>query len=165
MFVPILQGLYREAWEVDETMSHVHHGADGFVEVIEGWAFASAVLPRIAACDAAVAQKVVDNMQIRTSQAAPHNVAEGYEAVIAAVETTYDCLGITCADVNSMLSVFPDPAKNIPAGPPLWSACTAAAIPRKACTVSSSCTTSGAGTPALATLAVVLLSAAVHHLF
>ena len=41
VFVPILQGLFREAWEVDDAMSHVHGGADGFVEVVEGWAFAS----------------------------------------------------------------------------------------------------------------------------
>jgi len=44
MFVPVMQGLYREAWEVDEAMIDVHYGADGFVEVVEGWAFAMAVL-------------------------------------------------------------------------------------------------------------------------
>ena len=59
MFVPILQGLFREAWEVDITLAGVHSGADGFIEDVEGWAFASAVLPRIDNCSTTAAATVV----------------------------------------------------------------------------------------------------------
>ena len=124
-YVPIIQGLYREAWEVDESMSHVHFGADGFVELVEGWAFAMAVLPRIAACDAAVAATVVSNMRMRTDASDPAMVADGYAAVIAAVETTYACLGITCADVRAMSSDASHlgTAAGSFKGPPLWNVC------------------------------------------
>ena len=71
-----------------------------FIGVVIG----SAVLPRIAACDAQVAATVVNNMKIRTSASDAPMVADGYEAVIAAVETTYACLGITCANANSVRS-------------------------------------------------------------
>ena len=134
-FVPIIQGLYREAWEVDDTMSHVHGGADGFVEVVEGWAFASAVLPRISSCNATVGAKVVRNMKMRTSTSDAQMVADGYEAVIASVEQTYTCLKISCGDVNSMLSSFPPNP-----GPPLWSACQAGnTFPRTTCTIAQTC--------------------------
>jgi hypothetical protein len=117
--------LYRAAWEVDDSMSHVHFGADGFVELVEGWAFAMAVLPRIAACDAAVAATVVSNMRMRTDASDPAMVADGYAAVIAAVETTYACLGITCADVRAMSSDASHlgTAAGSFKGPPLWNVC------------------------------------------
>jgi hypothetical protein len=97
MFVPIIQGLVREAWEVDATMSHVHQGADGFVEVVEGWAFASAVLPRIAYCSLPSGETIARNMKIRTAAGDAKMVADGYETVVTAVEATYACMGITCA--------------------------------------------------------------------
>ena len=101
MFVPILQGLFREAWEVDDTLAGVHSGADGFIEDVEGWAFASAVLPRIDSCDTAAAATVVSplptppppppharpanqagfqvrNMKMRFADSDPAMVRDGY---------------------------------------------------------------------------------------
>ena len=45
------QGMLREAWEVNKEPG----GADGYVEVAEGFAFARAVLPRVATCSASAA--------------------------------------------------------------------------------------------------------------
>lgn len=57
--------------EVDQKMSGIHSGADGFVEQIEGWAFLMAVLPRIDSCSPDVAATVRENVQIRTSDTDP----------------------------------------------------------------------------------------------
>lgn len=104
MQVPIIQGLFREAYETDSTQAKEHHGADGFVEVAEGWAFASAVLPAIDICSKKAAAIVVKNMDTLALGPEGPRIPDGYKALKRAVESTYECLGISCVDVNAMVS-------------------------------------------------------------
>ena len=101
MYVPVLQGMMREAYEVDPVVHGRVGGDDGFVEVCEGWAFTRAVLPRIAACSSSAAATIRANMDTVVT-GKPH-VKDGYVAVAKAVESTYACLSITCADVGAMV--------------------------------------------------------------
>ena len=71
---------------------------------------------------------VESNMQMRNAASDPVMVKDHYQAVIAEVEKVYTCLGVTCADLGSMLSSFPPNP-----GPPLWATCTDADLPRAPC--------------------------------
>jgi hypothetical protein len=99
-------GMLREAYEVDPLADGI---ADGLVEVCEGWGFAAAVLPRIAYCNATAGQIINDNMNtvpfITTTPADKKGVymKDGFHAVVDAVEGTFECLGITCQQVKSMV--------------------------------------------------------------
>jgi hypothetical protein len=106
MQVPVIQGMLREAYEVDPKEVEQHQGADGFIEVVEGWAFARAVLPSIAECSTAAAQTITENMDTIALGVNGLHLKDGYMAVKAAVESTYECLGISCADVNAMVNPF-----------------------------------------------------------
>mmetsp|Transcript_89066 Transcript_89066/g.157660 ORF Transcript_89066/g.157660 Transcript_89066/m.157660 type:complete len:409 (-) Transcript_89066:46-1272(-) len=106
MMVPVIQGMLREAFEVDPKETETHRGADGFIEVVEGWAFARAVLPAINACSSQAAEIITRNMDtIHLGENGQH-LPDGYKAVKAAVESTYLCLGISCSDVNAMVNPF-----------------------------------------------------------
>jgi len=122
MQVPVIQGMLREAYESDAKKVGEHQGADGFIEIVEGWAFARAVLPAIHKCSPQAAKLIVDNMDTIALGAAGPHVKDGHLAVKLAVETTYKCLGISCLDVNAMLN----PHKT---GKYLWSACADNALP------------------------------------
>jgi hypothetical protein len=116
MQVPVIQGMLREAYEVDPKEVEGHQGADGFMEVVEGWAFARAVIPSIAKCSTAAAETIKANMDtIALGTNGPH-LKDGYVAVKAAVESTYPCLGISCSDVNAMINPFKT-------GQTLWQPC------------------------------------------
>ncbi|CAE7342814.1 unnamed protein product [Symbiodinium natans] len=115
--VPVIQGMLREAFESDPGRRNVTGGADGFIEVVEGWAFTRAVLPAIDACNASVAQTLERNLgNIGLGPAGAH-VPDGFDVVLEAVESTYSCLGIRCDDVNAMA----DPWRT---GQTLWEPCT-----------------------------------------
>ena len=99
MRVPVIQGMLREAYESDPAKRSETGGADGFIEVVEGWAF---TLPAISACNASAAETLVRNMgNIGLGPLGAH-VPDGFDAVLSAVESTYACLGIQCSDVNAM---------------------------------------------------------------
>ena len=70
-------------------------------EWAEGWAFAAAALPQIAKCDADAAQVVRNNLEVPSEGGkAGDQVPDGYMKVKEAVESTYECLGITCEQVG-----------------------------------------------------------------
>lgn len=94
--VPLIQGTLREAYEVDENGGADE--ADGLVEAAEGWAFASSVLPFIAECDPQAAEIVRSNVFLNESPL----VKDGFRAVKTAIESTYECLGLSCTDVGAM---------------------------------------------------------------
>lgn len=106
MMVPVIQGMLREAYEVDPQEAETHRGADGFIEVVEGWAFARAVLPAIHGCSPEAAEIITRNMDTINLGENGQHLPDGYEAVKAAVESTYLCLGISCSDVNAMVNPF-----------------------------------------------------------
>ena len=92
----LVQGTLREAYEVDPDGGAA--GADGAVEIAEGWAFAAAILPLVAMCDEDVASLVFNNTWINMDPVVP----DGYRTVKSSLESIYDCLGISCSDVGGV---------------------------------------------------------------
>ena len=100
--VPLVQGMLREAYEVDPQGGRAT--ADGVVEVAEGWAFTAAILPQIALCNRSAATLIARNMALSLDGANGSHVADGFRVVKKAIEAEYDCLLIACADVGGMLA-------------------------------------------------------------
>merc|ERR1719420_2739795 len=73
----------------------------GSKEFAEGAAFSAAILPRIHACDATAAKTISDNMNMEIAENA--RMSAGFAAVKKAFESTYTCLGMTCAHVGGLI--------------------------------------------------------------
>ena len=85
--VPLIQGMIREAYEVDP---HGGRGtADGVVEVAEGWAFTAAILPQIGMCNTSVAQLIRTNMALSLYNSGGAHVASGFRTVKASIESIH----------------------------------------------------------------------------
>jgi hypothetical protein len=94
MSVPLVQGSLRYAYKVAELQG-------GSKEFAEGAAFSAAILPRINACDASAAKVISDNMNMEIAES--DRMKAGFEAVKAAFESTYECLGINCAQIGGLI--------------------------------------------------------------
>jgi len=92
MSIPLIQGSIRYAYKVGED-------GEGLKAKAEGAVFSAAILPRVAACDAAKAKIISDNMKINAGTF----MTSGFTAVKEAFEATYECLGITCEDIGGLL--------------------------------------------------------------
>jgi len=68
-------------------------------ELAEGAVFSAAILPLVAGCSSTAAKLISDNMKI--DSAAP--MKSGFTAVKQAFESTYSCMGVTCADVGGLI--------------------------------------------------------------
>ena len=111
MTVPLVQGTLRYAWKVGQIGGVDNKASDQTAKnAAEGSIFAAAVLPLVHACDAAAAETVRDHMKFgaavydKTTGAFVSGTKPDTSAVKAALESTYTCLGITCAHVGSLLS-------------------------------------------------------------
>jgi hypothetical protein len=94
MAVPMVQGALRYAWRVayeDDNLEKKN---------AEGVTFATAVLPRIHACDSSAADTILEEMQV----AGPGEYSNNFPEVKAAFESVYDCMGITCAQIGGLLA-------------------------------------------------------------
>ena len=98
MLVPLIQGTLRYAYKADPALDSPDASPEK--EIGEGWAFATAILGQVNSCDAAVAATIRTNMDIAASTA----VADGYAVVVSALQSTYECLGITGEDVGGLLT-------------------------------------------------------------
>jgi len=105
--VPLVQGTLKYAFKADPANTAGDCTADAANTGLtadagcakswaEGWAFAAAVLPQVHACDATAATTIKTNLDI-----AGVPMAGGFAAVKTAIESTYACMGITCADVGA----------------------------------------------------------------
>jgi hypothetical protein len=94
MSVPLVQGALHHAYKVEKLVRRSEVKAAGA-------AFAAAILPRVAACNAPAAKIIADHMNIDVASAA---TTTSFIKVKQAFESTYDCLGITCEDVGGLLS-------------------------------------------------------------
>jgi len=104
MTVPLVQGMLKYAYKADPANS------GGSCEAVgdncdkswaEGWAFAAAVLPRLHYCSTAsndVAKLVKDNLDVAIT--AGQQMKDGFKKLKEMVESTYSCMGITCAEVG-----------------------------------------------------------------
>jgi Low iron-inducible periplasmic protein len=89
LFVPIIQGTLRYAYKQAQPDTNVKAEA-------EGAAFAAAVLPVVAACNSESAATIFEEMKPNSGNTA------NFESVRSAFERTYDCMGISCADVGGI---------------------------------------------------------------
>merc|ERR1719271_931246 len=94
MSVPLVQGSLRYAYKVAKLQG-------GSKEFAEGAAFSAAILPRINACDASAAKVISDNMNMEIAESA--RMAAGFTKVKEAFESTYKCLGVTCAQIGGLI--------------------------------------------------------------
>ena len=108
MSIPLIQGTLKYAWladpAIDGTWCAYEAGNTALTASdycatawADAWAFAAAILPRIDQCSSTAAATIKTNIDI----AAATPMAGGFAAVKAAMESTYACLGITCADVGA----------------------------------------------------------------
>merc|ERR1719353_270841 len=98
MTVPLIQGMLKYAFKADPANAQGSCTSGSCdKEWAEGWAFAAAVLPRLHFCSKDVAEFVTANLD--TANAAP--MPGGFATLKAHVESTYPCLGITCADIGA----------------------------------------------------------------
>eukprot|EP00562_Extubocellulus_spinifer_P006104 CAMPEP_0178524064 /NCGR_PEP_ID=MMETSP0696-20121128/29437_1 /TAXON_ID=265572 /ORGANISM="Extubocellulus spinifer, Strain CCMP396" /LENGTH=592 /DNA_ID=CAMNT_0020155361 /DNA_START=84 /DNA_END=1862 /DNA_ORIENTATION=- len=98
MNVPLIQGTLRYAHKLSEHGNVERDSAD-LIEKhnAEGATFAAAVLPALHKCNEKAAKTVYKNMKVGKLKA-------NYPEVKQAFESTYDCLGISCADVGGVLN-------------------------------------------------------------
>ena len=118
MTVPLVQGMLKYAWKADPAQSGgscagqagndaatvaTNDGSTGDCAKswAEGWAFAAAVLPQVHKCDATAATTIRANLDV-ASTTGP--MKDGVAAVKTAIESVYDCLGISCTDVGAYQS-------------------------------------------------------------
>jgi hypothetical protein len=95
LLIPQIQGALRYTRILASRVNYTgHEGAEA-----EGAAFAAGVLPMIAACNPAAAATIWSNLRIKVAK--PPDLV----AVKAAFESTYKCLGITCAEVGGQWNV------------------------------------------------------------
>jgi len=110
MTVPLVQGTLRYAWKTGQIGGVDNKLSDQSAKnAAEGSTFAAAVLPLVHACNAAAAKTVSDNTKFGVAIWSPWNgfvsgTKPDTAAVKAALESTYTCLGITCAQVGGLLS-------------------------------------------------------------
>ncbi|CAM9766180.1 unnamed protein product, partial [Choristocarpus tenellus] len=98
MTIPLLQGLLRYFYQADP---NGFGGEDLDKAWGELWAFAASVLPQIAVCDSAVAATIYANANIN-SNSAP--MSDGYVALKEQLESVYECLDVTCADIGGLVT-------------------------------------------------------------
>merc|ERR1719171_154968 len=102
MTVPLIQGMLKYAYKADpkNTFGSCETAGENCDKAwAEGWAFAAAVLPRLHYCSTDkndVAKLVKANLDV----AASPQMKDGFKKLKEMVESVYDCLGITCADVG-----------------------------------------------------------------
>ena len=114
MTVPLVQGTLRYAYKAGQTGGADNKKGDQTAKNhAEGATFAQALLPLVHHCDAAAAKVVSDNMKFDGQTFAVGGGITGTTpdtaAVKAALEKTYSCLGITCAQVGALSPYNPHP--------------------------------------------------------
>jgi hypothetical protein len=96
MIVPLLQGTMKAAYELD-LEDDVRQRIQG-----EASAFVTSIVPIVASCSRASANTIYNDLAPGKAPGA------SYEVIKFALERTYDCLGITCADVGGLVNLRGD---------------------------------------------------------
>jgi len=94
--VPLLQGTMKTAYELD-LEDDVRQRTQG-----EASAFVASIVPIVASCSRASANTIYNDLAPGKAPGA------SYEVIKFALERTYDCLGITCADVGGLVNLRGD---------------------------------------------------------
>merc|ERR1712127_1000442 len=85
MAIPLIQGTLRYAYKVDKLQGMEKEKAEG------------AVFPKVHACNPDDASTIYGSMGVGSSMTS-------FEAVKAAFENNYECLGITCGDIGGLIN-------------------------------------------------------------
>jgi hypothetical protein len=98
MTIPLIQGTLRYAYKLSvmDASTNPATGDTRLKEEAEGATFAAAMLPLLHACSADDANTVYSNMKPGAS------MAMDKDAVKAALEANYGCMGVTCAHVGAL---------------------------------------------------------------
>jgi len=94
MTVPLVQGSLRYAYKIG-----VQPSERSQKNAAEGAVFTAAVLPLVANCSATAAETISSQMKFGLFDAGTY---PSFTAVKQAFESTYSCLGITCAQVGAL---------------------------------------------------------------
>jgi len=104
MAVPLIQGALRYAWRSDPNGGNETVTSDGET-LAEYNAFAIAVVPLVHACDPTAADVIARSAAIPDGALSmSYSMPEGFANVKTAFESTYACMGVTCADVGGLLN-------------------------------------------------------------
>jgi hypothetical protein len=106
MKVPMVQSVLRYAYHQDKEPPESQEDEDKMIA--EGATFAAAILPFVHKCSARAAEIVHKNMKL--------GVVANYDDVRKALETTYDCLGVSCQDVGGVWDSVNSNYKSLPCG-------------------------------------------------
>ena len=101
MTVPLVQGSLRYAYKIGEQPEERSQK-----NAAEGAIFTAAVLPLVHECDAAAAATISADMKFGLFD---QGDLPDFQAVKAAFESTYACLGITCEHVGGLVDADGDP--------------------------------------------------------
>ena len=102
--VILIQGVIRSAFAADPKVAapgatraaaRVLSTGARTAATVEGWVYASALLPHLAECDGAAAARLRANMEYGVVPYVP----DGHVAVASFLRKNYDCLLVDCADV------------------------------------------------------------------
>merc|ERR1719353_1181894 len=119
MTVPLVQGTLRYAWKVGTTNGQPNKIGDQTAKNhAEGAVFAQALLPLVHYCNPTAAKTVADHMKFSDQTFVADANGDGTSGntgtfpvtadVKAALESTYNCLGVTCAQVGGLLNSAKD---------------------------------------------------------
>ena len=96
-YVPIVQGVLKYAWTIDDSRSASLSASNALKYRAEAAVFAAGMLGRLNACSPAAATTVYDNTKIG-------GTSTNFAAVKAALEGCYENMGITCANVGGYVN-------------------------------------------------------------
>lgn len=100
MTIPLIQGALRYAWKCFQS---TNAASSWNKSVAEGAVFSAAVLPQIYACDASAATLIARNQDWSSiNNVSFPTMNDGFASVLAAYESVYSCLGVTCADIGQL---------------------------------------------------------------
>jgi len=101
MSVPLVQGSLRYAYKCDKAATCTAAAAG------EAAIFAAAILPYVNKCDATAAAKIATHLALDSHTCNGDSCTTtitSFNEVKAAFESTYECMGITCAEVGGLYS-------------------------------------------------------------
>jgi hypothetical protein len=106
MKVPMVQSVIRYAYHQDKEPPEAQEDEDKMIA--EGATFAAAILPFVHQCNARAAEIVHTNMKL--------GVIANYDEIRKALESTYDCLGVSCSDIGGVWDSTNQQYKSLPCG-------------------------------------------------
>lgn len=89
-FIPVIQGVLKYAWYSAQADSATLKGR------AEAATFMAAVVPRVYACNEDDGETLYNNLKIGSE-------STNFDEVKEALESNYECMGITCADIGGLL--------------------------------------------------------------